>query len=39
MLRRPAQPDSDQQRPEFVTVQAGGMRLIVQTGPPDMSSG
>jgi hypothetical protein len=32
MLRRRAQPGSDQQRPEFVAVQAGGMRLIVQAG-------
>jgi hypothetical protein len=39
VLRGRAQPGSDQQRPEFVAVQAGGMRLIVQAGPPDVGSG
>src|SRR4249920_2449274 len=27
----------DQQRAEFVAVQTGGVRLVVQTGPADMS--
>ena len=31
------EPGGDQQRAEFVTVQTGGMRLIVQSGPANVS--
>ena len=34
-----AEPDGDQQRAEFVAVQRGGVRLVVQAGPSDMDGG
>ncbi len=39
MLGGRAEPGSDQQRPEFVAVQAGGVRLIIQPGSPDVGGG
>ena len=39
MLGWRAEPGSDQQSAEFVAVQAGGVRLVVEAGPPDMSGG
>jgi hypothetical protein len=37
MLTGRAQPGGDQQRAQFVAVQPGGVRLIVQAGPPYVS--
>jgi hypothetical protein len=31
--------DGDQQRPDLVTVQRGGVRLIIQPGPADVRGG
>jgi hypothetical protein len=39
VLRRRAEPRGDQQRAEFVAVQPGGMRLLVQAGPADVRGG
>ena len=39
MLRGWPEPGSYQQRAELVAVQAGGVRLIIQPGPPDVSGG
>ena len=39
MLGGRAQPGGDQQRAEFVTVQPGGVGLVIQPGPADMSGG
>ena len=36
MLDWRAEPSSDQQRTELVTVQAGGVGLIIQAGPGNM---
>ena len=36
MLGRVAQAGCDQQRAKLVTVQRGGMRFVVQAGPPDV---
>jgi hypothetical protein len=37
MLRGWPEPGSYQQRAELIAVQAGGVRLIIQPGPPDVS--
>jgi len=39
VLGRRAEPGSDQESAEFVAVQRGGMRLVIQPRPPDMRSG
>ena len=39
MLGGRAEPGRDQERAELITVQPGGMRLIIQTGPPDVGGG
>ena len=39
MLRGRAKPGGDQQRAEFVAIQPGGVRLVIQTGPPDAGGG
>jgi len=39
MLSGWPEPGGDQQRAKLVTVQPGGMRLIIQVGTADMSSG
>ena len=36
MLGGSAEPGGDQQRAELVAVQPGGVRLVVQAGPPDV---
>jgi len=36
MLRSPAEPGSNQERTEFVAVQSGRVRLIIQPRTPDM---
>src|SRR5262245_13454609 len=38
VLRRRAQPSSDQQRAELVAVQPSGVRVVVQPGPADIDS-
>jgi hypothetical protein len=39
VLGRRAEPGGDPQRAEFVAVQPGGVRLVVQPGPADMAAG
>jgi hypothetical protein len=39
VLGRGAEPGGDQERADFVAVQGGGVRLVVQPRPPDVRGG
>ncbi len=39
VLGRLAEPRGDQEGADFVAVQGGGVRLVVQPGPPDVRGG